>query len=87
MIHNTVRAWYATCKMQHATKPSSTFFEIAVYLNVNEKETVYPNMTFLIIGVDEGWSNSFCSLYLRKLARLSRVCALVINNATLTIIC
>ena len=31
MIHNTVRAWYATCKMQHATKPSSTFFEIAVF--------------------------------------------------------
>ena len=31
MIHNTFRALYARCKMQDATKPSPTFFEIAVY--------------------------------------------------------
>jgi len=31
MIHNTFWAWYATCKVQHAIKPSPTFFEIAVF--------------------------------------------------------
>jgi len=31
IAHSAFRAFYATCKMQDATKPSSTFFEIAVY--------------------------------------------------------
>jgi len=35
MIHNTFRAWYARCNMQDATKPSPSFFEIAVSLGLS----------------------------------------------------
>jgi hypothetical protein len=50
MIHNTFLSCYAN--VQHATKPSATFFEIAVYISVKLETVsdVVGNATFLEYG-------------------------------------